>query len=146
MLRTIGQILIAEDDLAPIGPDTGVDVLTPDDHANDRFVAANLKRNFIAHFAHGMLGMTGFRLIYAPTFVPTYVPISGAPLAVTPTPYAVPTSSFTGSENVPKGPPIWLTIALVCICIVILLIFGVLILGFVVRAQNQKSQKGGDHA
>lgn len=81
-----------------------------------------------------------------PTFVPTYVPISAAPLAVTPTPYAVPTSSFTGSENVPKGPPIWLTIALVCICIVILLIFGVLILGFVVRTQNQKSQKGGDHA
>jgi MFS family permease len=65
--------LIAEDDLAPIGTDTGVDVLTPDDHANDRFVAANLKRNFIAHFAHGMLGMTGFRLIYAPTFVPAYL-------------------------------------------------------------------------
>jgi MFS family permease len=65
--------LIAEDDLAPIGTDTGVDVLTPDDHANDRFVAENLKRNFIAHFAHGMLGMTGFRLIYAPTFVPAYL-------------------------------------------------------------------------
>ena len=65
--------MIAEDDLAPIGTDTGVDVLTPDDHANDRFVAANLKRNFIAHFAHGMLGMTGFRLIYAPTFVPAYL-------------------------------------------------------------------------
>ncbi len=63
----------AEDDLAPIGTDTGVDVLTPDDHANDRFVAENLKRNFIAHFAHGMLGMTGFRLIYAPTFVPAYL-------------------------------------------------------------------------
>lgn len=65
--------MIAEDDLAPIGTDTGVDVLTPDDHANDRFVAENLKRNFIAHFAHGMLGMTGFRLIYAPTFVPAYL-------------------------------------------------------------------------
>ena len=81
-----------------------------------------------------------------PTFVPTYVPISGAPLAVTPTPYAVPTSSFTGSDNASNGPPIWLSIALVCICLVILLIFGVLILGFVVRAQNQNSQKGGDHA
>ena len=65
--------MIAEDDLEPIGTDTGIDRFTPDDHENDRFVAANLKRNFIAHFAHGMLGMTGFRLIYAPTFVPTYL-------------------------------------------------------------------------
>ena len=39
----------------------------------DAFVAANLRRNFIAHFFHGMLGMTGFRLIYAPTFMPTYI-------------------------------------------------------------------------
>ncbi len=39
----------------------------------DAFVAANLRRNFIAHFFHGMLGMTGFRLIYAPTFIPTYI-------------------------------------------------------------------------
>lgn len=44
-----------------------------DDAANDRFVAANLKRNFIANFGHGMLGMTGFRLVTAPTFVPAYV-------------------------------------------------------------------------
>jgi hypothetical protein len=77
-----------------------------------------------------------------PTFVPTYVPISGVPLAVTPTPYVVPTSSFEGSDNKPKGPPIGLTIALVCICGVLLLIFGVLILGLIVRAQNQK---GGNH-
>jgi MFS family permease len=65
--------LIPEDNLEPIGADTGIDRFTPDDHANDRFVAANLRRNFIAHFAHGMLGMTGFRLIYAPTFVPAYL-------------------------------------------------------------------------
>lgn len=37
------------------------------------FVDQNLKRNFIANFMHGMLGMTGFRLIYAPTFVPAYL-------------------------------------------------------------------------
>ena len=37
------------------------------------FVEDNLKRNYIAHFAHGMLGMTGFRLIFAPTFVPAYL-------------------------------------------------------------------------
>ncbi|RHW16697.1 MFS transporter [Sphingomonas gilva] len=37
------------------------------------FVEDNLRRNYIAHFAHGMLGMTGFRLIFAPTFVPAYL-------------------------------------------------------------------------
>lgn len=37
------------------------------------FVEANLRRNYVAHFLHGMLGMTGFRLIYAPTFIPTYI-------------------------------------------------------------------------
>jgi hypothetical protein len=72
-----------------------------------------------------------------PTFVPTYIPISGAPLAVTPTPYAIPTSSFNESNNISKGPPLSLTIALVCFCGIILLVFGVLILGFVVRGQNK---------
>jgi len=81
-----------------------------------------------------------------PTFVPTYVPVSGAPLAVTSTPYAIPTSSFSGLENKPKGPPISLTIAMVCICGVLLLIFGVAILGIIVRTQNQKNSKGGNHA
>jgi len=36
-------------------------------------VEGNLRRNFIANFVHGMLGMTGFRLIYAPTFIPAYI-------------------------------------------------------------------------
>ena len=53
-------------------PDTAAQRVAEDD-ANDRFVAENLKRNFIANFGHGMLGMTGFRLINAPTFVPAYV-------------------------------------------------------------------------
>lgn len=65
--------MIAEDDLEPIGTDTGLDRLTPDDRENDSFVAANLKRNIVAQFSHGMFGMTGFRLIYAPTFVPAYL-------------------------------------------------------------------------
>jgi len=33
----------------------------------------NLKRNFTAHLAHGLLGQTGFRLLTAPTFLPAYV-------------------------------------------------------------------------
>ena len=37
------------------------------------FVSANLRRNYLAHYVHGMLGMTGFRLLNAPTIVPTYL-------------------------------------------------------------------------
>jgi Peptidase MA superfamily len=81
-----------------------------------------------------------------PTFVPTYVPISGAPMAVTPTPYTVPTSSSIGSDAAPQGPPIALTLILVCICGSLLLIVGILILGFIVRRPNQKTPKAGDHA
>ena len=38
-----------------------------------RFVDANLKKNYRANFIHGVLGMTGFRLIYAPTIIPAYL-------------------------------------------------------------------------
>ena len=41
--------------------------------AYEKFVWANLKRNYIGHYLHGMLGMTGFRLINAPTFLPAYL-------------------------------------------------------------------------
>jgi hypothetical protein len=76
------------------------------------------------------------------TFVPTYVPVSGAPLAVTPTPYAIPTSSFTNATPATSSKPfIALTVALVCICLVILIIFGVVVLGLIVRSQNQKAGK-----
>lgn len=51
--------------------------------AYDRFVEGNLKRNYLAHFTHGMLGMTGFRLIFAPTFVPAYLHmLTGSPFMV----------------------------------------------------------------
>lgn len=33
----------------------------------------NLRPNYIGNFVHGMLGMTGFRLINAPTFIPAYL-------------------------------------------------------------------------
>ncbi|MDQ0463867.1 MFS family permease [Caulobacter ginsengisoli] len=39
----------------------------------DRFVWANLRRNYAANYVHGMLGMTGFRLLNAPTIVPAYL-------------------------------------------------------------------------
>ena len=43
------------------------------EEAYERFVAKNLPRNFAAHYIHGMLGMTGFRLFNAPTFMPAYL-------------------------------------------------------------------------
>ncbi len=36
-------------------------------------VLKNLRRNYLAHLFHGMLGATGFRLINAPTFLPAYI-------------------------------------------------------------------------
>jgi len=39
----------------------------------EAFVWRNLKRNYAGHYLHGMLGMTGFRLISAPTFLPAYL-------------------------------------------------------------------------
>jgi MFS family permease len=46
-------------------------------------VLRDLPRNYAANLAHGMLGLTGFRLIAAPTFVPAYIYLlSGSKLAV----------------------------------------------------------------
>lgn len=46
-------------------------------------VARNLKRNYLSHLAHGMLGQTGFNLLTAPTFLPAYILLlSGMPLMV----------------------------------------------------------------
>ncbi|MDD9969767.1 MAG: MFS transporter, partial [Myxococcales bacterium] len=39
----------------------------------DAEVERNLPRNYAAHLVHGLLGQTGFRIIQAPTFLPTYV-------------------------------------------------------------------------
>ena len=39
----------------------------------EKFVWDNLNRNYAAHYLHGMLGMTGFRLVNAPTFIPAYL-------------------------------------------------------------------------
>ncbi|MBW2313461.1 MAG: MFS transporter [Deltaproteobacteria bacterium] len=43
----------------------------------------NLKRNFAVLIVHGLLGQTGFRMIQAPTFIPTYIfLLSGSELVV----------------------------------------------------------------
>jgi MFS family permease len=49
----------------------------------ERFVWANLRRNYAGHYVHGMLGMTGFRLVNAPTFIPAYLyALSGSDMIV----------------------------------------------------------------
>jgi hypothetical protein len=76
-----------------------------------------------------------------PTFVPTYVPYAGVPLAVTPTPYIIPTSSIDESQTtspLSNGPPIPLTIALLAVCCVVLLLFVVLGLGIYLSTKKRK--------
>ncbi len=49
----------------------------------EAFVLKHLPRNYLAHYLHGMLGMTGFRLFNAPTFMPAYLHLlSGSDLVV----------------------------------------------------------------
>jgi MFS family permease len=45
----------------------------------ERFVWDNLPRNFAGHFMHGMLGMTGFRIFNAATFLPAYLHLISPP-------------------------------------------------------------------
>jgi len=46
-------------------------------------VRRSLRRNYLAHLGHGLLGQTGMRLINAPTFIPAYVfALSGSDLFV----------------------------------------------------------------
>jgi hypothetical protein len=92
------------------------------------------------------LGLSSLVVVQAtaqptPTYVPTYIPIAGIPLAVTPTPGAIPTSSFEDSNSQPfsSGPPVALTVALICFCLAFLLVIGVVVLWFVMRSGN----KGG---
>jgi MFS family permease len=65
--------------------DSPNDALTPGDGlvekeaAYEKFVWDNLRRNYLGNYLHGMLGMTGFRLVNAPTFLPAYLfAISGS--------------------------------------------------------------------
>jgi hypothetical protein len=82
----------------------------------------------------------------SPTFIPTIVPFSGVPVVQQITPTMIPTSSFenTPTTEVPARtrPPLGLTLILLALCCGMLLLVGVVILGFVVRRQNGQ---GGNH-
>ena len=73
-----------------------------------------------------------------PTHVPTFVPVSGVPLAITPTTYIIPTSSFDQPSSPANGPPLSLTLILLGFCCLMLMIVGVIVLGVFVRRQNSK--------
>jgi len=63
---------------APVAP-SPEDDLAEREAAYEQFVWDNLKRNYLGNYLHGMLGMTGFRLVNAPTFLPAYIhQISGS--------------------------------------------------------------------
>jgi len=59
-----------EDFVAEMAPPTDAELAEAE---YQRFVSDNLPRNFAGHFIHGMLGMTGFRIFNAPTFLPAYL-------------------------------------------------------------------------
>jgi MFS family permease len=70
---------------APISgePAAGEPDLAEREAAYEKFVWDNLRRNYLGNYLHGMLGMTGFRLVNAPTFLPAYLHmISGSNLIV----------------------------------------------------------------
>jgi len=60
---------------------TAPGLMSPADaeEAYEKFVWDNLPRNFAGHFLHGMLGMTGFRIFNAPTFLPAYLHLISPP-------------------------------------------------------------------
>jgi len=81
-----------------------------------------------------------------PTYVPTIIPVSGAPLVLQITATAIPTSSLseqpTTQPGTGGGPPLGLTLLLVGLCCAFLVLIGVIALGLIVRRQ---SRKGGNN-
>jgi MFS family permease len=64
-------------------PDSSSDANANSESLYREDVLRNLPRNYVGHVLHGLLGQTGFRLINAPTFIPTYLfLLSGSDLAV----------------------------------------------------------------
>ena len=55
------------------GPDSAAAAVADSERDYQAFIERNLKRNYVAHVFHGLLGQTGFRLVNAPTFLPAYV-------------------------------------------------------------------------
>jgi MFS family permease len=54
-------------------PKTEAESLEAQERAYEAFIWDNLKRNYLGHFSLGMLGLTGWRLVGAPTILPTFL-------------------------------------------------------------------------
>lgn len=74
-------------------------------------------------------------LAFAQPAYSTASPVSTANPLFTPAP------SQPVDQTAPSGPPLSLTLSLLCFCLVLLLIFGVFVLGVVTRNQNYKHDK-----
>lgn len=62
---------------------SGADPAREPEAAFQAEVRANLRRNYLSHLVHGLLGQTGMRLLNAPTFLPAYVAdLAGSEIAV----------------------------------------------------------------
>lgn len=81
----------------------------------------------------GIISMLAFQGVSAqPSFIPVEARLSNANLLTTPTPAQPP------AQPSPGGPPLSLTISMLCFCLMLLLIIGVFVVGVVVRNQNSK--------
>ena len=60
-------------EIEPTAKVAGEPDLAEREAAYEKFVWDNLRRNYLGNYLHGMLGMTGFRLVNAPTFLPAYL-------------------------------------------------------------------------
>ena len=81
----------------------------------------------------GIISMLAIQGVSAqPSFIPVEARLSNANLLATPTPAQPP------AQPSPDGPPLSLTISMLCFCFMLLLIIGVFILGVVVRNQDRK--------
>ena len=60
-------------EIKPTDAVDGVADLAEREAEYEKFVWDNLRRNYLGNYLHGMLGMTGFRLVNAPTFLPAYL-------------------------------------------------------------------------
>lgn len=74
----------------------------------------------------------------SPTVVPTFVPVAGIPLAITPTPFSIPTPVPTIASS---GPPLSLTLMLAFTCCALLLVLAVLIIGVIAAMTSRKGGK-----
>lgn len=67
------------------------------------------------------------------------VSMSGAPLAVTPAPFNLPTPQISATQPATtSGPPLSLTLILLSVCCVMLLLFGVMALGIILARQSRR--------